>query len=380
MPQDHGLELRSLVRADGTLELSLAEVPIPEPTADEVLVRIEASPINPSDLGLLIGPADVSTLRSAGTAARPILIADIPPQALRSLAARLDRSMPVGNEGAGVVVKAGASPTAQVLVGRTVAMAPRGGMYAQYRCLRAADVLPLPAHATPAEGASSFINPLTALGMVETMRSEGHKALVHTAAASNLGQMLVRICRADGVPLVNVVRSAAQEKLLRDQGAEWVVDSTDPDFSDRLADAIAATRATLAFDAIGGGRLGSQILSAMEAAVSGTTGAYNYYGSSVYKQVYIYGRLDAGPTELVRDFGFAWGVGGWLLTPFLIKIGPERVRNLRQRVANELKTTFVSHYAAEIGLAEALDPTVAAVYARRATSAKYLINPQKGLS
>jgi NADPH:quinone reductase len=380
MPQDHGLELRSLVRADGTLELSLAEVPIPEPGPDDVLVRVEASPINPSDLGLLIGPADVSTLRSSGTAARPILSGAIPPQALRALAARLDKSMPVGNEGAGIVVKAGASPTAQALLGRTVAMAVRGGMYAQYRCLRATDVLPLPADATPADGASSFINPLTALGMVETMRSEGHKALVHTAAASNLGQMLVRICGADGVPLVNVVRSAAQEKVLRDQGAEWVVDSSNPGFSDRLTDAIASTGATLAFDAIGGGRLAGQILSAMEAAVTRTTGTYNHYGSSVYKQLYIYGRLDTGPTELVRDFGFAWGVGGWLLTPFLNKIGPERVRKLRQRVASELKTTFASHYAAEIGLAEALDPKVAAVYARRATGAKYLINPKKGLS
>jgi NADPH:quinone reductase-like Zn-dependent oxidoreductase len=287
--------------------------------------------------------------------------------------------MPVGNEGAGVVVKAGASPTARALVGRTVAMAVRGGMYAQYRCLRATDALPLPAEMTPAEGAS-FINPLTALGMLETMRSEGHKALVHTAAASNLGQMLVRLCGADGVPLVNVVRGAAQEKLLRDQGAEWVVDSSNPGFSDRLTDAIASTRATLAFDAIGGGRLAGQILSAMEAAVTRGTGTYNHYGSSVYKQVYIYGRLELGPTELVRDFGFAWGVGGWLLTAFLNKIGPERVRKLRQRVANELKTTFVSHYAAEIGLAEALDPKVATLYARRATGAKYLINPQKGLS
>jgi len=380
MPQDCGLELRSLVRADGTLELSLTEVPVPVPGADEVLVRVEASPINPSDLGVLIGPADVSTLRSVGTAARPVLTAAIPPQALGALAARFDRSMPVGNEGAGVVVKAGASSTAQALVGRTVAMAPRGGMYAQYRCVRAADVLALPAGATPAEGASSFINPLTALGMAETLRSEGHKALVHTAAASNLGQMLVRICKADGVPLVNVVRSAAQERVLRDQGAEWVVDSTDAGFFDKLADAVSATGATMAFDAVGGGRLASQILSAMEAAASRTTGPYNYYGSAVYKQLYIYGRLDAGPTELVRDFGFAWGVGGWLLTPFLKKIGPERVQRLRRRVADELKTTFASHYAAEIGLAEALDPKVTAAYARRATRAKYLINPQKGLS
>lgn len=380
MPQDHALELRSLAHADGTLELSLAEVPIPEPGPDEVLVRVEASPINPSDLGVMIGPADLSTLRSVGTAARPVLTAAIPPHAMRILEARLGRSMPVGNEGAGVVVKAGASPTAQALVGCAVAMAPRGGMYAQYRCVRAADVLPLPPDATPAEGASSCINPLTALGMVETLRSEGHKALVHTAAASNLGQMLVRICKADGVPLVNVVRNAAEEKLLRDQRAEWVVDASDADFRGKLADAITATGATLAFDAIGGGRMGSQILSAMEAAASRTTGAYNYYGSSVYKQLYVYGRLDSGPTELVRDFGYAWGAGGWLLTSFLKKIGPESVRRLRQRVSAELKTTFASHYAAEIGLAEALDPKIAAIYAKRATGAKYLINPQKGLS
>ena len=380
MPRNHGLELRSLVRPDGTLELSLVEVPIPEPGPDEVLVRVEASPINPSDLGVLIGPADVSTLRAVGTVARPVLSAAIPPQAMKTLAARLDWSMPVGNEGAGIVVKAGVSPVARTLVGRTVAMAPRGGMYAQYRCLRATDVLPLPADATPADGASSFINPLTALGMVETLRSEGHKALVHTAAASNLGQMLVRICKADGVPLVNIVRTAAQEKLLRDQGAEWVVDSTDLGFGGKLADAVAATGATLAFDAIGGGRLGSQILSAMEAAASRARGTYNYYGSDVHKQLYIYGRLDTGPTELVRDFGFAWAVGGWLLTPFLKKIGPEAVGRLRQRVADELKTTFASRYAAEIGLAEALDPKVAAMYVQRATGAKYLINPQKGLS
>ncbi len=380
MAQNHGLELRSLVRADGTLELSLADVPIPEPGPDEVLVRVEASPINPSDLGVLIGPADVSTLRSAGTAARPVLTAAIPPQAMKALAARVDRSMPVGNEGAGVVVKAGVSPAARALVGRAVAMAPRGGMYAQYRCVRATDVLSLPAAATPADGASSFINPLTALGMVETLRSEGHKALVHTAAASNLGQMLVRICKADGVLLVNVVRSTAQEQLLREQGAEWVVDSTDPGFGGKLAHAVAATGATLAFDAVGGGRLGSQILSAMEAAASRTSDAYNYYGSDVHKQLYIYGRLDMGPTQLIRDFGFAWGVSGWLLTPFLKKIGPEAVRRLRQRVADELETTFASRYAAEISLAEALDPKVAAAYVQRATGAKYLINPQKGIS
>ncbi len=377
MPQDHGLELRTLVRQDGLLELSLAEVPVPEPGPDEIVVRVEASPINPSDLGLLIGPADLTTIKTSGTAERPVVTAALSPPAMRALAARVGESLPVGNEGAGVVVKAGASPEAQALLGRTVAMIG-GAMYAQYRRVRAADVLPLPADATAAEGASCFVNPLTALGMVETMRREGHTALVHTAAASNLGQMLVRICKADGVPLVNIVRSADQESLLRGQGAEHVLDSTASDFTARLVDAVAATGATLAFDAIGGGRLASQILSAMEQAAN-RGAAYSRYGSNTYKQVYIYGGLDTGPTELARSYGMAWGVGGWLLTPFLGKIGPEAAQRLRQRVAAELKTTFASRYTAEIGLAEALDPQVIAAYARRATGEKYLINPQKGL-
>lgn len=373
-----GLELRSLVKSDGELELSLAEVEVADPGPDEVLVRVEATPINPSDLGLLIGPADLSTLKAAGSKDRPVITATVPPAGLKALKARLDQSMPVGNEGAGVVIAAGASPEAQALMGKTVAMIG-GAMYAQYRIVRAADVLALPDDATPAEGASCFVNPLTALGMTETLRREGHKALVHTAAASNLGQMLVRICKADGIPLVNVVRSAEQERLLRDQGAEHVVDSTAPDFMDRLTDAVAATGATLAFDAIGGGRIGGQILSAMEAAANRTAGAYSRYGSSTHKQLYIYGGLDTRPTELVRNFGFAWGVGGWLLTPFLAKIGPEAAGRLRQRVAAELKTTFQSRYTAEIGLAEALDPQVIAAYSRRATGEKYLINPAKGL-
>ena len=377
MPQDHGLELRTLVRQDGLLELSLAEVPVPEPGPDEIVVRVEASPINPSDLGLLIGPADLTTIKTSGTAERPVVTAALSPPAMRALAARVGESLPVGYEGAGVVVKAGASPEAQALLGRTVAMIG-GAMYAQYRRVRAADVLPLPADATAAEGASCFVNPLTALGMVETMRREGHTALVHTAAASNLGQMLVRICKADGVPLVNIVRSADQESLLRGQGAEHVLDSTASDFTARLVDAVAATGATLAFDAIGGGRLASQILSAMEQAAN-RGAAYSRYGSNTYKQVYIYGGLDTGPTELARSYGMAWGVGGWLLTPFLGKIGPEAAQRLRQRVAAELKTTFASRYTAEIGLAEALDPKVIAAYARRATGEKYLINPQKGL-
>jgi NADPH:quinone reductase-like Zn-dependent oxidoreductase len=276
-----------------------------------------------------------------------------------------------------VVVKAGSSDAAQALLGKTVAMIG-GAMYAQYRCLKAKDVLPLPAGTTPAEGASCFVNPLTSLGMVETMRREGHKALVHTAAASNLGQMLNKICLKDGVDLVNIVRNAEQADILRKLGAKHVVDSSAPTFMDDLTSALIETGATLAFDAIGGGRLAGQILTCMEAAANKTAKAYSRYGSTVYKQVYIYGSLDTRPTELVRAFGMAWGVGGWLLTPFLQKIGAADGARLRQRVVDELKTTFASHYTKEVSLQEALQLQNIAAYGKRATGEKYLINPNKG--
>jgi NADPH2:quinone reductase len=370
-----GLQLRSLITSGGALELSLAKVEIPDPAADEILVRVEASPINPSDLGLLLGAADLST---AKTGPGPLLTATVPPQFMRGMAGRVDQSMPVGNEGAGTVVAAGSDPAAQALLGKLVA-GIGGAMYAQYRTLKAADVLPLPAGATAADGASCFVNPLTALGMVATMRAEGHTGLVHTAAASNLGQMLNKICLADGVPLVNIVRSREQAHILTDIGATHVVDSTAESFLDDLTKALADTGATLAFDAIGGGKLASQILGCMEVAINQRATVYSRYGSSVHKQVYIYGGLDTGPTQLQRSYGMAWGLGGWLLTPFLMKIGPAEGQKLRQRVANELKTTFASHYTAEIGLAEALDPKVAAAYNRKTTGEKYLINPSKGL-
>ncbi|WP_309644892.1 zinc-binding dehydrogenase [Phenylobacterium sp.] len=372
--QDTGLQLRSLVKSSGELELSLARVAIPEPGPDEVLVRVEASPINPSDLGLLLGAADMSTASLSGTPDSPVVTAKIPPAFMRAMAARLDESMPVGNEGAGVVIKAGAN--AQGLMGKTVAMLG-GAMYAQYRCLKAADVLVLPQGATAADGASCFVNPLTALGMVETMRREGHTALVHTAAASNLGQMLNKLCLAEGVGLVNIVRSVEQAAILKAIGAQHVIDSTSPTFMEDLIKALVATGATLAFDAIGGGKLAGQILSGMEAAANQTATSYSRYGSAVHKQVYIYGGLDTRTTELNRGFGMAWGVGGWLLTPFLMKIGPEAAQKLRERVAAELKTTFASHYSHEVSLAQALQPDVIAAYNKRATGEKYLINPSK---
>jgi len=370
-----GLALKSLVTEDGRLRLSLEEARHGAPGPGELLVRVEATPINPSDLGLLLGPADLSTLASEGPAERPVVTATVPAAYLPGLATRLGKAMPVGNEGAGVVIAAGEGT--EGMVGKRVAMLG-GAMYAQYRTVRAADVMVLPEGASAADGASCFVNPLTALGMVETMRAEGHTALVHTAAASNLGQMLNRICRKDGVALVNVVRSPAQAALLREQGAEHVVDSSAADFTEALTDAIAATGATIAFDAVGGGRLASQLLKAMEAALMRGSAEYSRYGSPVHKQVYLYGGLDTGPTQIDRSFGMAWGVGGWLLTWFMQKSAPQVVQRLRQRVMDELTTTFASRYTRELSLAEALDLDAIAAYARKATGEKYLINPSKG--
>jgi NADPH:quinone reductase-like Zn-dependent oxidoreductase len=372
-----GLELRSLIKKSGELEISLVSVPIAEPAADQVVVRVEAAPINPSDLGLLVGAADMTSVKASGTKDAPVITAKVPEAAMRAMAARLDESMPVGNEGAGVVIKTGSSDAAKALMGKTVAMIG-GAMYAQYRTIRAGDCLALPADITPAEGASCFVNPLTSLGMVETMRREGHKALVHTAAASNLGQMLNKICLRDGVDLVNIVRSAQQAEILHKIGAKHVVDSTAPAFMADLTAALVETGATLAFDAIGGGKLAGQILTCMEIAANKTAKVYSRYGSSVHKQVYIYGSLDPGPLELNRAFGMAWGVGGWLLFPFLQKIGPADGMRLRQRVVAELKTTFASHYTQVVSLQEALQLSHIAVYGKRATGEKYLINPNKG--
>jgi NADPH:quinone reductase-like Zn-dependent oxidoreductase len=371
-----GLELRSLIKKSGELEISLLRVPTPEPSADEVVVRVEASPINPSDLGLLIGAADMATAKASGSKDAPVITAQVPEAAMKGMAGRLDESLPVGNEGAGVVVSTGSSDAAKALMGKTVAMIG-GAMYAQYRTMRAKDCLVLPAGTTPAEGASCFVNPLTALGMVETMRREGHKALVHTAAASNLGQMLNKICLKDGIGLVNIVRSPQQVDILRKIGAKHICDSTAPAFMDDLTNALVETGATLAFDAIGGGKLAGQILTCMEISANKTAKVYSRYGSSVYKQVYIYGGLDTRPIELNRAFGMAWGVGGWLLFPFLQKIGAADGERLRQRVAAELKTTFASHYTKEVSLQEVLQLANVAAYAKRATGEKYLINPNK---
>ncbi len=379
MPQSNtetGLQLRSLLNKSGVLELSLVSVPTPEPAADEIVIRVEGTPINPSDIALLLGPIDLKTAKQSGTAASPVFTANVLERALPMLAARFDQSMPVGNEGAGTVVKAGSSPAAQQLMGKMVAVAS-GSMYSQYKVAKAIEALVLPAGTTAAQAASCFVNPLTALSMVEVMRREGHKALVHTAAASNLGQMLNKICQRDGVSLVNIVRSAEQAKILKDIGATIVIDSTSPRFMAELIEAVGATEATLAFDAIGGGPLASQILTAMEAAAAARMTTYSRYGSNTFKQVYIYGMLDTGKTELTRTFGLSWSVSGWLLTPFLQRIGMADVSRLRQRVVAELTTTFASHYTKEISLREAVSLDAVTAYSKRATGEKYLINPTK---
>jgi len=374
---DNALQLRSLVKAGGELELSLVSVPTPRPGPNEVLVRIEGSPINPSDLGLLVGAADTSTATLTGSPDRPVVTAQIPDAAMASMAARVDASLPVGNEGAGLVVAAASSDAAQALLGKTVALLG-GAMYSQYRCVPVEQCLLLPEGATAADGASSFVNPLTALGMVETMRREGHTALVHTAAASNLGRMLNRICQSDGIALVNIVRRQDQADLLTGLGAAYVCNTSSPSFIADLTDALAATGATIAFDATGGGKLGGQILGCMEAALNRTAKDYSRYGSTTHKQVYLYGGLDPSPTEFVRNFGMAWSMGGWLLTPFLRKVGPDVTQRLKERVTAELTTTFASHYAREISLAEMLHPQIIAAYNKRRTGEKYLVNPNKG--
>jgi NADPH2:quinone reductase len=369
-----GLQLQSLITAEGRLELRLVDVPVSAPADDEVLIRIEATPINPSDQGLLFGAAELSTLQSEGSGAGIHTHASLSERGLRAMAGRLGQSLPVGNEGAGTVIAAGASPEAQALLGRVVAVMG-GSMYAQYRTLKARQCLILNEGTSAREAASCFVNPLTALGMTETMRREGHTALVHTAAASNLGQMLNRICLADGIPLVCIVRSAEQAALLRSQGAQQVVDSSQADFSDRLTEALLATGATIAFDAIGGGRLASTILTCMEAAQARKATEYSRYGTTVHKQVYIYGGLDIGPTEIHRNVGMYWSVGGWLLTPFLQKIGPQAAQALRERVARELRTTFASRYSRELSLSQVLQAAEIQAYARKGTGAKVLINP-----
>ena len=359
--------LHSTLTADGNIRLTLDDVDLGEPGPDEVIVRVDATPVNPTDIALMLSGADLSrATASAGAVAAPV-----PPGVLQVFGARIDQRLPLGTEGSGTVIAAGAGAAAQALAGKLVAAS--GGMFATHRKLPAAAVRELPPGATAEDGASSFVNPMTALSFVETMRAEHHKAIVHTAAASNLGQMLVKICAADGVPLVNIVRRPAHVEQLRALGAEHVLDSSAPTFAKHHVAAIGATGATLAFDAIGGGTLGGQILDAMERVASRAMTTFSHYGSSTHKQLYIYGALDRSPTQLVRTFGLSWSVGGYLVMNALRKLGPEAASRMFRRVASELKTTFASHYTARIALAQLLDLETLRACARMSTGEKYLI-------
>jgi NADPH2:quinone reductase len=378
MSEQNSKEIRSKVTEDGEIEISIATVKKPTPAEDEVLIRVEAAPINPSDLGLLLSfAADLSSIRVSGDGDQTVTSMKIHPALMNAMKPRLGQSMPVGNEGAGVVEDAGAN--AKELIGKTVGLAG-GAMYSQYRCVPASSCLVMNDGTSSKEAASSFVNPLTALAFIETMKMEKHSAIVHTAAASNLGQMLVKICKDDNIPLINIVRKTEQEKILKDLGAKYVCNTGDSDFTENLIAALVETGATLGFDATGGGNNGElpgQILSAMEVAANKTAKEYSRYGSDTYKQVYIYGGLDPSPTILKRAFGMSWGLGGWLLTPMIGKIGMERFQQMRNRVAAEIKTTFASNYAAEISLEEMLQPDNIKSYAKQATGEKYLVSPHK---
>jgi NADPH:quinone reductase len=368
------LTMLTEVKADGVMEMYLASLPMPQPKDHEVLVKVLATPINPSDLGLMVGAADVASARAIDRNGQPGVAMDVSDAGMRFMASRVGQAMPIGNEGCGVVVAAGASDAAQALLGKTVALIG-GEIYAEYRCLAAMACMPLPEGTAAEDGASCFVNPLTSLGFTETMKLEGYKGIVHAAAASNLGQMLVKICKADGIPLVNIVRSQAQVDLLKGIGAEIVLDSTAENFTEDLVQAIYDTEAFLGFDPIGGGKISGQILAAMEAAAVKRMTSYSRYGSDQMKQVYIYGALDVGPTILNRSFGLTWGLSGWLLTPFMAKAGAEIVGKMRARVAAELTTTFKSHYSHRITLAEAVDPATLQAYNAKRTGEKYLIKP-----
>jgi NADPH:quinone reductase-like Zn-dependent oxidoreductase len=373
LPQTNTIMLTQ-VNADATLEIFFERRAMPVPKPHEVLVKVQATPINPSDLGLLFGAADVATCVATERNNMPSLRAQIPEAGMRAMQGRVGEALPIGNEGCGIVVAAGDSPEAQAMIGKMVALIG-GEIYAEYRCLPAQMCMVLPDGTNPQQGASCFVNPLTSLAFTEVMKRDGYSGIIHAAAASNLGQMLVKICKADAIPLINIVRNAEQASLLRSIGAEYVLDSTSDTFMADLTAAIVETGIMLGFDPIGGGKLSGQMLACMEAAAVKRMTTYSRYGSDTMKQVYIYGALDVGPTILNRSFGLTWSLSGFLLTPFMQMAGPEIVGRMRKRVVDELTTTFKSHYSHEVSLFDVVKPEIAAAYNAKRTGEKYLIRP-----
>ncbi len=368
------LAVRTLVTADGTVELSLEDVPVAAPGPDEVVVRVEAAAVNPSDLGVLFAGADLERAEAVQRAGRPALVAPLSEGAARAAAGRVGQPLTAGNEAAGTVIAAGSSEAAQALMGKVVGIVG-GAMYTELRCIDVRACQPFPEGTAAADGAGWFINPMTASAMLGTMRAEGHSAIVHTAAGSSLGRMLLRLCLEDGAGLVNVVRRAEPAAQLREAGAVHVCDSSSSAFSEELADAVAATGATLAFDALGGGELIDQVLDAMERAqMRGRP--FDRYGSTTHKQVYVYGGLDRSPTTLRRTYGMSWGVGGWLLNRSLLRLGGEAVTAMQARVAAEVTTTFATSFTASISLSDVVDPEIARVYGRARTGGKHLVDPR----
>ena len=370
------LTLRSEVRADGTVEISLKGIPLPEPGPDEITVELAAAPLHPADISQLLGPADLSSGKRTGAGPDANVVFRIPNDRLRSVDRRIGKSLPVGNEGAGVVVAAGSNQ--RRLLGKTVAIMG-GAMLSRHRVVNVSDALLLPDGTVPTRGAAALINPLTLLAMLQTMREEGHGALVHTAAASSLGQMLNRVCLQDGVPLVNIVRRPEQASLLTSQGAANVCDTSSARFIQDLDDAAAATGATLAFDALGGGRVANQVLAAMERACSAGAARYERYGSTVRKQVYVYGGLDGRPTELDRSYGMAWSIGGWLVFHRLGRMAPGTLAAMKDRIVSGLETTFATKFAAEISLTDVMRADYLEAIAMRGTGEKFVVNPRREL-
>lgn len=370
-----GVSLVSTISYEGSLRIELRQVPVAPPAADEVVIRVQACPVNPSDMSLMLGPVDADTLRVDRVSGRNVITGSIPADRLPALKRRWDQPVAIGNEGAGTVVAAGSGVSH--LKGVKCAAFPMSGMFATYRVVNAADLIALPDDLEPEEAAAMFVNPLTVLAMLETLQREGHSAIVHSAAASNLGQMLVRMCGVEKIPLVNIVRHEEQVGLLRALGAQWVVSSSSPEFDRELFEAIEATGATLLFDAVGGGGLTDRVLRTMEAVGEKNLSAFSRYGSKQPKQAYVYSNLDPGPTQLSRAYGMSWNVSPFSLPFILEKLGRDVRARMQERVLQDIRSTFLSRYTGTIGLEQLLDLEMVRKITRRATASKYLLDPSR---